>query len=627
MPSEFESEHEIGFAVGGHSAVGSVGSIDELDLYVLDDGTAFSFDGSSFSRSELLSRTGRTALGALARGLLAEGAEAVDFVWTGEVGAPYWLVHLERAEVGNRVAARLRARRSTDPGWGLSRRELDVVTLVVAGLSNAAIAECLVVSPRTITTHVDHVLRKSGAPNRGALAAIALDAGTVAVPLLNQVTEFQTLRVGRVVRAAGAAPSLTMSRGAQAHTSSGESIVIGSLVPLEGRARADGVEMIRGASLAIDELNRRGGIRGRSLRLLVESIDIDQPDSSEVTRATKRLLAGGVQAVTSGYILHQPRVVELVAAEGVPLLHASASSLIDDMVDADPQRFRGVFQVCPNDRQYAPHFVDYLTRLRDCGAWHPQSRQLVVAQQNVWETIDFGLDEAAVRAAANGWELIPLEVSDRYGSDDAWASIPRRVGAPAAIMLGSFFTGDHLRFLDAFAQAPTPTLLYSIYAPSVPQFRRTAGAFAEGLLWASTTGTYSDEIAHQFAFAYQSKFAAPPGRSMAGIAYDRINILAQAWAQVEDLTSLDEVSGSLLRTRYRGVNGAYSFTGSGHGTLALGSMSPDPSIAQAHTVFQLQSGRHVLVDPAPYASGPFVLPPWYSGAGVRNSARARLAAS
>lgn len=51
--------------------------------------------------------------------------------------------------------------------------ELDIVALVGEGMTNREIARRLYVSPRTVQTHVKHVLEKLGAPRRSAIAAEA----------------------------------------------------------------------------------------------------------------------------------------------------------------------------------------------------------------------------------------------------------------------------------------------------------------------------------------------------------------------------------------------------------------------------------------------------------------------
>lgn len=54
---------------------------------------------------------------------------------------------------------------------GLSRRELEVAKLLAAGLTNLQIAERLCIAGSTVKDHVHQIFRKSGLPNRTAVAA------------------------------------------------------------------------------------------------------------------------------------------------------------------------------------------------------------------------------------------------------------------------------------------------------------------------------------------------------------------------------------------------------------------------------------------------------------------------
>jgi HD-GYP domain-containing protein (c-di-GMP phosphodiesterase class II) len=63
---------------------------------------------------------------------------------------------------------------------GLSDREVDVIRLVARGLTNRAIAERLVISPRTAEHHVQHVYAKIGASTRAAAAMFAMEHGLLA---------------------------------------------------------------------------------------------------------------------------------------------------------------------------------------------------------------------------------------------------------------------------------------------------------------------------------------------------------------------------------------------------------------------------------------------------------------
>ena len=59
----------------------------------------------------------------------------------------------------------------------LPDRELQVVRLVAEGLSNNEIAARLYISPRTVTTHLQHVYQRLGLASRTALIQWALDRG------------------------------------------------------------------------------------------------------------------------------------------------------------------------------------------------------------------------------------------------------------------------------------------------------------------------------------------------------------------------------------------------------------------------------------------------------------------
>ena len=67
----------------------------------------------------------------------------------------------------------------------LSRRELQIVELVAAGLTNQEISEELDISKRTVDNHVSNVLNKTATGNRVALVRWALQSGKVCIDELN----------------------------------------------------------------------------------------------------------------------------------------------------------------------------------------------------------------------------------------------------------------------------------------------------------------------------------------------------------------------------------------------------------------------------------------------------------
>ena len=56
----------------------------------------------------------------------------------------------------------------------LTEREAEVLCLIARGLSNKAVAESLVISPRTVQHHLEHIYDKTGIRTRAAAAVFAV---------------------------------------------------------------------------------------------------------------------------------------------------------------------------------------------------------------------------------------------------------------------------------------------------------------------------------------------------------------------------------------------------------------------------------------------------------------------
>ena len=67
----------------------------------------------------------------------------------------------------------------------LSARELEIVELVVVGLSNLKIAQELDISKRTVDNHISNILKKTGAANRVELVRWSLQWGKVCLDNVN----------------------------------------------------------------------------------------------------------------------------------------------------------------------------------------------------------------------------------------------------------------------------------------------------------------------------------------------------------------------------------------------------------------------------------------------------------
>ena len=60
---------------------------------------------------------------------------------------------------------------------GLTQRELEILTLLARGLTNRDIGQRLVISPKTVGKHVEHIYTKINASSRAAAALFAMQHG------------------------------------------------------------------------------------------------------------------------------------------------------------------------------------------------------------------------------------------------------------------------------------------------------------------------------------------------------------------------------------------------------------------------------------------------------------------
>jgi branched-chain amino acid transport system substrate-binding protein len=553
----------------------------------------------------------RPQLLGLTRAVLHADVDSLGFVWAGPTRDLVRVRVTVTTQDSPEPYACVVMTPTTGLPHGITLRELDVLTLLVGGLGNAEIATRLRMSPRTATTHIDRLFAKLNLNSRTAAATLAMTEGLIVLPIPGGPAGFERVAHGRVASAAADGvirrpPSRTIAKAP---------MLLGTALPMSGPARDDGLEMLRGTKLAVEEINRRGGVGGRPIEIAVEDVDVTDPDS--IRQVFSALANREVDALTSGYLGRQDIAHEASADYGRPYLHAATLNSMVEQVVHDPSRYGRIFQVCPSDVLYGPGFVRTVTELRDRRTWRPHSRELLVLQGS-WPMGDLGFEQTCRDAERHGWTMRPLFPVGV--SDTNWQQAARAVreNPPAALMVGHYFVEGTVAFLHELMTDPPPTLLYTLYSPSVPSFREELGALAEGLLWATVSGTYSDALGRGFAQRYKSAYRAIPGRSHAGIAYDRTNIIADAWARCGNPRNSEQVAQQLRAMVHRGVNGSYQFAQPGQSGLAYPDVTMDPSIGQAHLLFQIQDRRHQILSPGPYANAEFRLPAWLGADGRKS---------
>jgi DNA-binding NarL/FixJ family response regulator len=121
------------------------------------------------------------ALHAGASGFLLKDArpeELIDAIRRTHRGESLFAPSILTRLVAHYVGAPRPDRPASAPGR-LTAREVEVLTLIGGGLSNHEIATALVISVKTVKTHITHLMAKLSARDRAQLVIAAFDAGLV----------------------------------------------------------------------------------------------------------------------------------------------------------------------------------------------------------------------------------------------------------------------------------------------------------------------------------------------------------------------------------------------------------------------------------------------------------------
>jgi branched-chain amino acid transport system substrate-binding protein len=401
-----------------------------------------------------------------------------------------------------------------------------------------------------------------------------------------------------LLSAPGVASARTRRRSAST------SFTIGCSFPLTGPLASDGEQMKNGVTLAASEINAAGGIAGKQINLSI--VDTDVTDPAKIKTSLQKHVNDKVDALYEGYLIQWPASMDIKANYGAPCLDASTS--IDQVKQIQGSaKYGNIFQIDPPESYYGLGFPGFLNHVKAAGKWKPQNNQIFIVEgDSVYsQTIS---KFAQQQAPKQGWKIKGI-TKVTGGAADWSPSAKKAKDSKAAVVMNTHFAPDDLaKWTKAWAANPGKSLVYLQYGPSIPAYLTLAGKAANGIVWATVTGVYNDPVGKIFRAAYKAKFGQGAGFSNSGSGYDGVNMLARAWAATGDGQNFKANIDQLRKMIHRGVNGGYWLTK--NAGLAYPAQTPDPGIGQAHLFFQIQSGVHHIIQPAPYIEAQFQNPPW-----------------
>lgn len=403
-----------------------------------------------------------------------------------------------------------------------------------------------------------------------------------------------------------------VTRAATANDLKGKPVRIGSSVPLTGWGSGDGQDMMRGFELALEEINGMGGICGRPVEHIAYDAGEFAPDVMVIN--FKRLITEvNVDACIGGYQTNAGPEFEIMADAGMLYYHNNTIEANAELVRNNPERYWSVFQTDPTERWYSISLPGVLDTLEASGKWKPINHDIVIINAN--NTYSAGLThhlKKTLEGSGSKWRISMIEEIIVPLTEWGPTLAKIRANPPAVIWVTDYFPGDLASFTKQFVLDPTPSLLHEQYGPSVPEYLDLAGSAANGVMWATVIGIILDAIGTSWQKRYREKFNEEPGFSQGGATYDATHIWWQAAAMAGGAHDRRKVAEMTRRLLWRGLCGARQFDPKDQTARPYPHHTRDSGLGMPTMYYQIQNKKHVVIDPAPYNTGEFQLPPWFS---------------
>jgi len=392
-------------------------------------------------------------------------------------------------------------------------------------------------------------------------------------------------------------------------------ITIGLPIAQSGPAGvADHADYLKGAQLAVKQINAAGGIKGRPLALRVVDIDLLTPEGTQA--AFRKLVDAKVQDILSPFVLIPVPAMATVANYKAPYLHGNTQQASLDLVRKNPEKYGHIYQVDPPETFYGAGFPLFCEQLESRGAWKPANRKVHIITEQIAYTQNI-TKAAADQFKARGKYEVAKITQIQFPVQD-WGPVLQDIKSTGAgiVMVNHWVAAELAAFAKQFAANPLPgALVYLQYGPSQPEFLNLAGAAAEGFVWGTVYGVYADAQGQTFRDQYKAEYLGKGGKDgvmglvYTGGGYDSVQLLAKAWSKAapEDFKAVNTALQSL---QYRGVNGFYRFDNPNQSppNYPLEVNKPEEGIAQLF--FQVQGGEHRIVAPDALKQSAFKPAPW-----------------
>jgi branched-chain amino acid transport system substrate-binding protein len=339
----------------------------------------------------------------------------------------------------------------------------------------------------------------------------------------------------------GCSGGLLGGGGANPDAGSTGPIKIGMVAPLSGSSAPTGAYMKNGAQLAVNEINKSGGVLGgRKLELLVED---EACDPLQSVAAANKLVSSGVSVSVGGYCSGATLpTLPIFAAANIPMIIPAANS--QDLVK---QALKNVFLINGTGLQQSSAALKYIKKAKFA--------TVALVDDNTSYSVDIAT-ETQKQIEADGAAKVLLKTSVTAGESD-YSSVVNAImsKAPALVYWTGYYQEGGL-IINQLKQAGFKGAIMVADGSVDPSLATIAGAGSEGVLatMTQTPDTLQGATAEKWISDYKKAFSADPG-PYSTQSYDAVRVA------VEAIKKAGNTKGDSIIKALEGINGFTLFSG------------------------------------------------------------------
>jgi branched-chain amino acid transport system substrate-binding protein len=329
----------------------------------------------------------------------------------------------------------------------------------------------------------------------------------------------------------------------------GDTIKVGMVLPVTGPASDNGKYSLTGAKIALDRVNKSGGVLGKRVELVTED---DQTTNPGAVLAFSKLAA-------------QPDIVALIGSIRSTQTHAMAPDILKT---GKPVCFGGtdpaltkmgnpwLIRFRPNDSYSGRVIASYGVETLGKKSW-----------AIVHSTDAFGMGGLKALSALLNKLGAKIAIDQGYPNQSQdFTPVVLAIKSSGADIIGSYFTFDNDIAIFARQLRQLGAALPWVGSPSIvgAQAVKLAGPALWGAYGVADFAVDSSPEAKEFAKLYSAVSNVPPD-AFSSWTYDAIGVLSAAINKAGS-TDPDKIRAAILSTKgYKGSEGEYNFDEFGDG--------------------------------------------------------------